>query len=406
MLPTAIADDLSGATEIAAAWADVPDTGAGQAWAPSRPTVAVSLGAHAPSAHTSGPHVLDSNNRSKRPESAAAAMSALLSKWSADGGAPLFLKFDSLLRGNLAHELRVARNFAPVVFCPAVPSNRRTVVDGVLFIGDQPLHSTSLWQAEPAAPAATVAGQFAGVKTARLSLASLRAADRADRLERAAADDNVVICDAENDSDLALLAEAAGEGRFILAGAAGLGLAWVHQQVPPEDRHSDHHGDELPVFLGPARNTLFILGSASEVVRRQALRLEEAEVAVVRVGPGDVSGLRLPRGCTAAVVLEGTFEPDHSVRLERDLAELAAREGAGRHLVLSGGATARAALDELRVTELVPLVQAHPGAVVSLASDGRLIATRPGSYGSDDSLTRILQTINALQNVHFRKGVS
>ena len=58
-------------------------------------------------------------------------------------------------------------------------------------------------------------------------------------------------------------------------------------------------------------------------------------------------------------------------------------------LVLTGGETARAVVDAIGLSSLRPVDVVHHGAVVSIASDGRRVVTRPGSFGDDASLWAI-----------------
>jgi 4-hydroxythreonine-4-phosphate dehydrogenase len=60
-------------------------------------------------------------------------------------------------------------------------------------------------------------------------------------------------------------------------------------------------------------------------------------------------------------------------------------------LVLTGGETARAVVDAIGLTTLRPIYEIHHGAVASVASDGRRIVTRPGSFGGADSLVDIVR---------------
>ena len=62
-------------------------------------------------------------------------------------------------------------------------------------------------------------------------------------------------------------------------------------------------------------------------------------------------------------------------------------------LVLTGGETARTTLDALGIRELEPLGEIHHGAVHSRTPDGRRVVTRPGSYGAEDSLLRIVAAL-------------
>src|SRR5699024_11062291 len=60
----------------------------------------------------------------------------------------VLLKYDSLLRGPIAAQLRTAAQFAPVLFCPAVPALGRTMCSGIVHVDGVPLHETNMWAAE------------------------------------------------------------------------------------------------------------------------------------------------------------------------------------------------------------------------------------------------------------------
>src|SRR5699024_12315861 len=77
-----------------------------------------------------------------------------------------------------------------------------------------------------------------------------------------------------------------------------------------------------------------------------------------------------------------------SSQIDEAVAELVANNHRGRDLFLTGGQTARSVLDALGVTELHPIAQPEIGTVISCTADGRLIVTRPGSFGTTDNLLR------------------
>src|SRR5919202_671771 len=92
--------------------------------------------------------------------------------------------------------------------------------------------------------------------------------------------------------------------------------------------------------------------------------------------------------------------PADSRRLSAGLADLATQALAGVggrvDLVLTGGETARRVLDALGVTRLTPLGQVYHGAVLSRLPGGASVVTRPGSFGSPDSLLSILAALHPL----------
>jgi 4-hydroxythreonine-4-phosphate dehydrogenase len=91
----------------------------------------------------------------------------------------------------------------------------------------------------------------------------------------------------------------------------------------------------------------------------------------------------------------------------RNLARLAAGAATGHattgtaaaaDLILTGGETAREVLDALGVRSLTPVVSVQHGAVVSLSDDGRLVGTKPGSFGDSDALVQLYSAIKDLRS--------
>ena len=64
-------------------------------------------------------------------------------------------------------------------------------------------------------------------------------------------------------------------------------------------------------------------------------------------------------------------------------------------LILTGGETAREVLERLGIRALEPLGAEQHGAVVSLADDGRLVGTKPGSFGDDLALLQLYHSIQS-----------
>ncbi len=241
----AIADDLSGAAEVAAALCsrttrsrvvlvgrpegrpDAVGGGAARALDPRHPGEAT---------------VLDLDSRYRPATEAAEAVRDALRLSSPDGetdggtggetgGETLVLKkIDSLLRGNVAAEIAaLAEGGAGVVLAPALPIAGRVVRSGVVHIGGVALHEGDAWRAETLPPPASVAQALGGLPTALIPLTTVRASPPAllAALRAAVAAGRVAICDAETDADLDAVVEASlAEGpRMRLVGSGGLAVA-------------------------------------------------------------------------------------------------------------------------------------------------------------------------------------
>ena len=341
--------------------------------------------------------VIDSNSRHVASSTAAARMRSLLGSEMAQR-ANVYLKFDSLLRGNISSALAAAMDTHPVVFCPALPVLGRTVRNGTLQVEGVPLHKTNLWQAEPGAPQQSIPEQLA-LQSTVVPLEVVRSS-RLPRVLRSIADSNrLSVCDAESPADLDLIASSAVSEGISLAGAAGLAQALARHLQPARSLEDQGNAGVRTA------DVLFILGTASPTAANQLAELRSTGIPIHHVLPADLTEFSLPDSGTAAIAVDGALDPTLSGWIVKALADLALRLHANRHLVLSGGETARAVLDALQISRLYPLAEAHPGAVVSATCEGRLIATRPGSHGDVRSLTQILTTMNALQINNPRKAL-
>ncbi|QPI62162.1 hypothetical protein I1A49_38400 [Streptomyces malaysiensis subsp. malaysiensis] len=239
----AIADDLSGAAEVAAALHSRTTRSRvlliGRPGAVNAGTTGAVNGRVARALrprHPGEATVLDLDSRYRPATEAAEAVREALRLSSPDENAPdaldtlVLKKIDSLLRGNVAAEIAaLAEGGAGVVLAPALPIAGRVVRSGVVHLGGVALHESDAWRAETLPPPASVAHTLGGLPTALVPLTTVRASRRTllTALRTAAAAGRVAICDAETDADLDAVVEAAlAEGpRMRLVGSGGLALA-------------------------------------------------------------------------------------------------------------------------------------------------------------------------------------
>ncbi|WP_371582348.1 4-hydroxythreonine-4-phosphate dehydrogenase PdxA [Streptomyces sp. NBC_01314] len=332
-------------------------------------------------------------------------------------------KADSLLRGNLAAETAAcAEGTAGVVVATALPALGRTVRGGVVHLDGVPLHTTDAWRAESTAPPPSVSAALGDARTTLVPLEEVRGDALAAMLRAAVSAGHLPVCDAETDSDLDLIAEAAlacGPG-VRLAGTSGLAAA-VGRLLRRTDGTSAATTTEqaAPATAGERRRRplLVVVGTADPSAPAQIAQLTERGARHVSVNPDVLdSGVLDPGVLDSGVMNSDVLSPPgapHSCdeisdavtvlsidsgpgirpgsarRLVSALARLAADRAGDADLVLTGGETARRVLDALGVAHLAPLGQIHHGAVHALTPDGRHVVTRPGSFGDTDSLLRI-----------------
>ena len=344
-----LADDLSGAAEVAGVFLDraVP--------------VSLQLNNFRPSV---GVTVVDLNTRAMTRQQATDTLRAALAD--IPGDFRIVKKIDSLLRGHIGAEVAVLADRGPVVVTAALPALSRTVRGGVLYLGETPLHESNAWAAERALPPHRIADLF-----------TARPAD-------------LEICDAATDADLdAIVAEAPGAQ---LVGTSAMAAA-VARTLPTGRRDT--------VERGSSKTVLTVVGTAAPVAATQvdALVANGAMPVMVdaqallhdKADPGPVQDA-LGQG-SAVLTVGGVVEPAEGQAVSAALGQFIAT-AVGEHrpdLVLTGGETARAVVDAIGVTTLCPVHEIHHGAVESVTSDGRRIVTRPGTFGTANSLVAIVR---------------
>lgn len=359
--------------------------------------------------------VLDLDSRHLGPGPAAQAVTDALRRDRPAEGDVLLKKVDSLLRGNLAAEAAAyAAQATGVVIAPALPALGRTVRGGVVHLDGAPLHTTDAWRAEPRSAPHSVAAALDGLPTRVVPLATVRAPlpELVAELRSCLALGHHPVCDTETDGDLDAIAQAALQlGADVrLLGTGGLAAALGRQLAEPEARQSDEgRRPDAP------RPLLVVVGTAEPTAAAQIAHLVEEgarHIALPVRADGvdaadvldvtdvtDVTDVAGVLGATGVTVLSidnsAGVRPGSARRLVDALARAAAAAAVGHSadLVLTGGETARRVLDALGITRLTPVGQIHHGAVHCLTPDGRSVVTRPGSFGGPDSLLRIARAL-------------
>ncbi|MFD8331640.1 four-carbon acid sugar kinase family protein [Streptomyces solisilvae] len=339
----AIADDLSGAAEVAAALHSrttrsrvlliggpgAVNGGVARALRPRHPGEAT---------------VLDLDSRYRPATEAAEAVREALRLSSPDENAPdaldtlVLKKIDSLLRGNVAAEIAaLAEGGAGVVLAPALPIAGRVVRSGVVHLGGVALHESDAWRAETLLPPASVAHALGGLPTALVPLTTVRASRRTllTALRTAAAAGRVAICDAETDADLDAVVEAAlAEGpRMRLIGSGGLALAL--------GRHLRTTLNAIGAGAAPAAT-----GKRGAPAADAAPAAPPAEMAVaappadMAVGAASAAASPASAGRPVLVVV-GTAEPAAAEQVRRLVEDGAVHHQLPLAELLSGGAPVR-----------------------------------------------------------------
>ena len=412
-----LADDLTGAAD------------AGAACVARGRSVVVGLG-HGIDGSGADIVAIDAGTRAMDADGAASAVGRLVAAAPAD--LLLFKKIDSTLRGHLAVELaaaltvrrRIAAGATTILLAPAFPATGRTVVGGRPFVAGVPLEQTEVWRNEHGEKPACLVDMLAtaGLAAAVVDLKAVRGPSLRQVLMETREHADVLICDAEIDADLALIAAASIElsASLVFAGSGGL----VGHLAASLGLRNSLSTDPPAATPGPL---LFVIGSMSSQAREQAIALEAAGdiqrlsiplttlIAARRSPRWQVWSKRLDEALAVgrdAMVLpeaDSGYDPRHAGPLRDGLAALAA---ASAHriggLFSTGGDTARAVLDGLGVTGLDLLRELAPGVALSVARGPRPfgVVTKAGAFGRPSTMLDCRRALRDLQepSVHLEAG--
>ncbi len=416
-----LADDLSGAADCAAGFAS-----AGL-------STSVLLDAQASAGAQSDVDVLtvDTNSRRDTAAEAAAKLQAVLAA-PASQGRRVLKKIDSTLRGGWAQEVAVLQSalHAIALVAPAFPQMGRTMQGGVVYVHGVRLADTATWQLEHADREDRAAQQLhaAGLRCDNLPASVLDAGPEATAQAIAHAREQGVqalVLDVLHDQHLQTLAQASlqVEQAFCVC-SAGLSHA-LAQQVPALP--ASVGSLDVPHAAGRLPSVVTVVGSMSAIAQQQLTYLaEQPGTRLHVVHPGwlrsdaqTTQGQKLvqtlvqtisdevAQGLDVVVSLgaDAQTDPAEGPMLARQLARLLhAPMAAAAGLVITGGETARAVLEELQLRRLRVHSESEPGVVLCITENQDIeqdtprqwIATKAGAFGHPASLQRASRAIHSL----------
>ena len=361
--------------------------------------------------------VLSSNSRSLDPDSARCATQAVAER-AISLGARVYKKIDSTLRGNIGPELEVvlaAAGARSMVIAPAFPAQGRSTTGGTQFLRGLAVSRTEASR-DPVAPVLedhipTLLESTSSLRAGHVTLETVRSTSRAlaSRLAKLSDDGaQIIVADAETDSDLDAIATAiklAGMDK-LSAGSAGLAERLV----------------EAPAAAAPvppsasAGYCAVLAGSFSEVTRRQvdyAARQLGADV----YSPSDSDLVNPARAVAhasdslqAGRIWMG-FAGHRGQPLEAPSAVAALADWLGSvcyaleerfdrlGLVLTGGETGAICLERIHAGAIEIRAEVQSGIAGGVLLDGpfdqRLVVTKAGAFGKDDALVASVDWLTA-----------
>jgi uncharacterized protein YgbK (DUF1537 family) len=273
----------------------------------------------------------------------------------AGGGAPplLYVKLDSLLRGHAGAALDGALDGAgagTAVVAPAFPAQGRTTVGGRQLVDGEAV------------------GDLLETLRAQSEREVIHVLDG--ELDRP----GLLVCDAEDDDDLARIVAASPQG-VVWAGSAGLAVALFRGLEP---------GGGAAPGTAPAGPALVVVGTQAAAAQLEAL-LARPGCSGIPPGPraGEEARAALARGEHAVLYGEAAAGADLTAAVDH---------AAG--LVLTGGETARAVCDRVGVTAIELIREIEPGVPLGRAGDLGIV-TKAGAFGDPGTLCRAVDVIRS-----------
>lgn len=396
----AIADDLTGATDLALTLA--------RSGMSVRQTVGIPAD---PNAISGADAVVISLKSRTIPAAEAVTQSLDAAKvLLAAGAAQLFFKycstFDSTDEGNIGPVIDALLDLLGedrTLACPAFPTNKRTVYKGHLFVGDQ-LLSDSPMKDHPLTPMrdANLVRVLGRQTTRPVHLVDINAV-RSEHLDHRLSDKpGIAIVDALDDADLLAIGRAAARMRLVTGGsgvAMGLPANWGITQATNAMRRQN-----------PSGRTLVLAGSCSGATRQQisvamaagfdGLQLDPIEIAAGRQTISDALDFATKATATpviyASATPEGVAKSQNALGRDRagavveaflsELTPLLVNHGFDQ-LIIAGGETSGAVVAGLGLKSLDIGPEIDPGVPWMYSKAGETpiaIALKSGNFGADN----------------------
>jgi len=375
----AIADDMTGALEVGAMFAN------------NGVRTLVTLDTEVlPEAEAV---VVDARTR-HLPRAEAGDRVARLAALARAAGVPyIYKKTDSTLRGNIAAEFQaLLRAFPemPLIYAPAYPQMGRTVTGAELLVHGLPL-AESPFARDPLNPSAegSIPRLLAQSCDAPVAIAGTRS--EAARLLTEVPPGTIVICDGASPEDLeaAAAALAASARPCLAAGTAGFCAPWVRSLTLLREAAA------RCIAVG---RCLVVNGSLNPVSLGQ-VRRAAGELPVITLAEDPAGDTATTDSLTTAfgkhrwvaLTTPGTC-PNQVAERIGELARETLSRGLADGLVVFGGDTALAVLEALGVSTVEPCRELIPGvpfSVVRMETRDLALITKAGGFGDSDTLLSI-----------------
>ena len=343
---------------------------------------------------------LSTNTRSLSPSAAASNTRLANAAIRQNARRLIYKKIDSTLRGNIGAEIDALLEndqYRLALVCPAIPRLGRRLVRGKLVIGDP--YQTS----DQHLPTLLRNQSIHDVIEIRVEDVRCGSDFLCDRLKRLTARGTTICCtDAENDTDLATLAESLMRLslNILPVGSAGLAMHFAPRlaakMIPelgqrPVSAPQQPEGSDLT--RRSSASVVCFAGTTNSVTTGQlALLAKEFDVTSLKLDDETPRRLQLALDRDQHVVVQIEWAKGIKELLTNTIHTLENRECAG--LVLTGGDTAQLVCDLAGVTRIELLRQLllglAKGRLVGGGLENTAVVTKAGGFGDQDALVKVL----------------
>ncbi len=377
--------------------------------------------------------VINTDSRSLSPDKSFQKVSSLLSHFNRKLFRILYKKIDSTLRGNVGYEIDAIMKETDGLLCfiaPTYPEQKRTVVGGILIVGEKPLAQTELARRTPSpieeSHVCKLVQKQSKNKVGWIDLTHV--ASGFGHLQKIVNEERckgnrIIVFDAVSRDDLRNIVEVGFslEEVPLFVGSAGLAEEVARKLSPSTARF--HKRSK------PYKHILIVSGTSSSVTHQQLRRVEKRSAGsfqltgtVIAGGDGKLKEEReaIVKGITTGisngvVILKSPPQilspeeyegiPVH-LRITEALASitLASLEGCPVNsrdlaLLLTGGETAQKVINGLKPQGIEIEGELLEGIVASHLVggnwDGLTVVTKAGGFGREDAIERIVEILRS-----------
>ena len=375
--------------------------------------------------------IINTDSRGLSPEKAFLRVSHLLKHYDAKHFPIIYKKIDSTLRGNIGYEIDAIlkeTNGSLCFMAPTYPEQKRTLVGGILIVGEKPLALTEVAR-NTASPIqeSHVYKILHGQSQNNVGWIDLtHVASSHERLRKAVDEERkkgnqIIIFDAVSRGDLKNIVEAAFyiERTPLFVGSAGLAEEVAKRLTPS--------GANASLRIKPFKHILIVSGTASSITHQQLKQVEKRSIPSFQLTPSLILGddakaekerkelfrkianslsqrINILKAPSEILHSEDSTEPPIHLKITKTLASVAllALEAckikpADLALILTGGETAQHIINgletegiEIEGELLEGIIRGH---LIGGDWDGLTVVTKAGAFGKEEALEKIVKML-------------